>query len=290
MEKFKKFLKAAAFVLVFVLLFNVVSGALVSSNVYRHWQWVGGFYENEEDSLDAVYIGSSSVYAFWCPSLAWEKNGIAVWNFTTGKQPLLAAKYIIEECRKTQKDALYIVNLNRAAEEYDESAIHYILDYMPLSFTKLKLTKALCDGLGIEKTERLQYYVPMELYHSRWDSLTLEDFSYKVDGTMGSADYASFLRLSLGSQENYVALNYPESAVDSRYVDILNDLLDYCEKNEVKVLFTANPQLSEFGYRYGELLYMKNLIEKRGFDVADFWTDYESTGLEIPKDFFNDRH
>ena len=290
MERFKKFLKAAAFVLAFVLLFNVVSSALVSSNVYRHWQWVGGFYENEKDSLDAVYIGSSATYAFWCPSLGWEQNGIAVWNYTTGQQTILPAKYIIEECRKTQKDALYIVNLNRASSEYNLASIHYLLDYMPFSFTKLKLTKALCDGLEVEKKDRLQYYVPLELYHSRWDSLTLEDFSYRPDGTMGSSSYASFLSLSLGSSNNGINIDYPVKPVDGEYVEILTDLLDYCEGNGVKVLFTINPQLSEVSDRYGEMLYLKELIEKRGFDVADFWTDYEKIGLEIPKDFYNDRH
>ena len=60
MEKLKKLLKVVAFVLVFVLLLNVVSTALVAPNDYRCYQWVGQFYENEKDSLDAVYLGSSA--------------------------------------------------------------------------------------------------------------------------------------------------------------------------------------------------------------------------------------
>ena len=158
MKVFRKFIKAAAFVLAFLVLFGAVSGVLVCPNDYRNYQWVGAFYENEKNSLDAVYIGSSTVYAFWSPAIAWEQNGIAVWNYTSPRQPLVAAKYIIEDCRKTQKDALYIVNLNRVAMKYDKTAMHYLLDYMPFSINKLLLTEKLCKTAGIEGEDKVQYF------------------------------------------------------------------------------------------------------------------------------------
>ena len=75
MKVFRKFIKAVAFVLAFLVLFGAVSGVLVCPNDYRNYQWVGAFYENEKNSLDAVYLGSSTVYAFWSPAIAWEQNG-----------------------------------------------------------------------------------------------------------------------------------------------------------------------------------------------------------------------
>lgn len=290
MKKFKKFLKAAAFVIAFVLIFNVVSDALVCPNDYRNWQWVGEFYEAEKNSLDAVYIGSSAVYAFWSPSLAWKENGIAVWNYTTGRQPLLAAKYIIEDCRKTQKDALYIVNINRVSADYNKASIHYLLDYMPLSVNKLKLTKALCDGLKIENEDRLEYYFPLEIYHSRWNSLTIKDFSYEPDGTKGSANYYSFLRKSVADPEDKIASTEGITEFDEFYLNALKELLDYCDENEVNVLFTVNPQLSDVGDRYGDVAYAKKLIEEKGYSIVDYWENVEETGLDIPQDFYNDRH
>lgn len=290
MKNFKKFLKAAAFVLAFILIFNVVSDALVCPGDYRNWQWVGEFYKAEKDSLDAVYIGSSAVYAFWSPALAWKENGIAVWNYTTGRQPLLAAKYIIEECRKTQKDALYIINLNRVSADYNEASIHYLLDYMPLSLNKLKLTKALCDGLNIAGEDRLEYYFPLEIYHSRWNQIGIQDFSYEPDGTKGSANYYSFLRKFMEGQNHTIASTEGVTEFDEFYLNALKELLDYCEENEVKVLFTVNPQLSDVGDRYGDVAYAKKLIEKRGFDIVDYWENVSETGIDVPQDFYNDRH
>lgn len=290
MKRTKKFLKAAAFVLAFLAIFNVVSDALVCPNDYRNWQWVGEFYETEEDSLDAVYIGSSAVYAFWVPSYAFEQNGITVWNYTTGRQSIHSVEYIIKDCRKTQKDALYIVNLNRVSSDYNKASIHYLIDYMPFSFNKLMLTKTLCDGLDIESEDRLQYYFPLDIYHTRWSSLTDKDFNYGPDGTKGSANYYSFLWKSVSGSEHQLAPTGEARKFDDYYLEPLNSLLDYCEKENVKVLFTINPQLSEVGDRYSEVCYAKELVMSRGFDVVDYWENAESTGLQVPQDFYNDRH
>ena len=51
MKVFRKFIKAAAFVLAFLVLFGAVSGVLVCPNDYRNYQWVGAFYENEKNRL-----------------------------------------------------------------------------------------------------------------------------------------------------------------------------------------------------------------------------------------------
>ena len=290
MKVFRKFIKAAAFVLAFLVLFGAVSGVLVCPNDYRNYQWVGAFYENEKNSLDAVYLGSSTVYAFWCPAVAWEQSGIAVWNYTSPRQPLVAAKYIIEDCRKTQKDALYIVNLNRAAMKYDKTAMHYLLDYMPFSINKLLLTEKLCKTAGIEGEDKAQYFFPLQLYHTRWSSLSARDFSYEPDGTMGSPQYSGFLTGVFEDELEEVVLTAEESEPKQKYIDILNDLLDYCEKNEVKVLFTVNPQIAEDAQRQSEINFAKELVTERGFSVADFYTDFSSLGLDSTQDFYNKEH
>ncbi len=289
MKVFRKFIKAAAFVLAFILLFSAVSGVLVSPNDYRNYQWVGAFYETEKNSLDAVYMGSSAVYAFWCPAIGWEQNGIAVWNYTTPRQPLVAAKYIIEECRKTQKDALYIVNLNRVSMKYDNTAIHFLLDYMPFSMNKLLLTEKLCKTAGIEGEDKLQYFVPLQLYHTRWSSLTAKDFSYKPDGTMGSPQYSGFLTGVFEDEVQDVVTSEGEEPKQV-YLDILNDLLDYCEENEVNVLFTVNPQIAEEAKRQSEINFAKEHVISRGFKVVDFYTDFGSNGIDTTQDYYNMSH
>ena len=290
MEKLKKLLKVVAFVLVFVLLLNVVSTALVAPNDYRCYQWVGQFYENEKDSLDAVYLGSSAAYAYWCPTLAWEDYGITVWNYTTPRQPLLAAKYLIEDCRKTQKDALYIVNLNRTAMSYDKTAIHYLLDYMPFSVNKLKLTKALCDFADIQGEDTLQYYFPLELYHTRWNALTAKDFEYKSNKMMSSPNYTGFITGIYNNTEEEIIVTDQTSQPEQKYIDVLDDLLDYCDEKDVNILFTISSQLFDSDSRQLKMNYAKQYVTERGYKVLDFCQEYPSTNLDITQDFYNTEH
>ena len=99
---------------------------------------MSGIYEEPENSLDAVYIGSSNCYAFWNPNIAWEEYGIAVYPYCCSTQPLLATEYLIKEARKTQPNAVYIVNINTLGDAVSDVVIHRLLDFMPLSKNKLE--------------------------------------------------------------------------------------------------------------------------------------------------------
>lgn len=289
--KYKSIVKATLSIVVFILILNFVSSALVCPNDYRLYQWIGAFYENEENRIDAVYIGSSTVYAFWCPSLAWKKEGISVWNYTSPRQPLAAAKYIIEDCRKTQKDALYIVNLNRVTSELDTTAFHFLLDFMPASVNKHKLISELCDLMDIPLSERVEFYFPFELYHTRWSELTEEDFNYEPDGYMSSPCYNMILKKFYGKQRNEIRLTDEKTQIEDSQLAVLNDLLDYCESNDVNVLFTINPQITNDTERQREINYAKYVVEKRGFDVVDYYFDeFESIGFDTTQDFQNGGH
>ena len=110
--------RSILFVVICVAIFLVVQFYLTCPEDYRNNEWIGGFFEEEPETLDAVYLGSSEVYAFFQPPLAWDKYGIAVHNFTSNSQPFEAAKYIIEECRKTQPNAVFIIDTKQLIKNY----------------------------------------------------------------------------------------------------------------------------------------------------------------------------
>ena len=67
--------RIVCFIFIGLILFSSVSKILVSpASDYRNYQWIAGFYEEPEDSLDAVYIGSSAVYSSWIAPWAWNRE------------------------------------------------------------------------------------------------------------------------------------------------------------------------------------------------------------------------
>ena len=226
----KKVVKVVIFTIIFALCFNMLSKVLTSPNDYRNYQWIGGFYEEEDNSLDAVYIGSSNCYATWNPVLAWEEYGIAVYPYCCNAQPLFAVEYLIKEARKTQPDATFIVNINTVSDrKIAESEMHYLLDYMPFSLNKLKLTQYLSKVSGYTFEESLEFYLPIIRYHTRYGELTSEDFSYKIDGLKGASHYDTYLNLSKNVSDLKTSSD-EEAVLSEDLVDCIHSLLDYIEK------------------------------------------------------------
>ncbi len=290
MKKLKLFLRSLAFLLVLVTAVLVIQQPFRIQDS-RIRQTLDGFYCEEEGALDAVYVGSSDVYAFFEAPLAWERYGIAVYPYSIPSMPGAAVKHVIMEARKTQPDALYIVNVNLFRTlELDETIIHRMVDYMPLSRNKLDLIDALCDRAGISGTDRLEFYLPMIRFHSGWSGLTSVDFTNPYNGMKGAAAYWSFLN----SVKDVSGAYADEQRVGEISPDIrrdLDDLLDYCVKEGVDLLFVTVPQARKA--RTSALATFNGVeayVRDRGYFCVDLMHDLDITGIRPESDFYNERH
>lgn len=302
MKIFKCIIKPVAFITLFLILLSAVSVPLFVSSVNNEYQWMAGIYEEREDSLDAVYIGSSNCYAFWNPVMAWEKYGISVFPYVCSSQPLIAAEYLVREARKTQPDALYIINTNTvgilgdsnsgsgdSVSDFDSVVLHRLLDYMPLSLNKLKLTDYLCDVAGLSFSERLEYYFPIIRYHDKWDTLTEENFDYEINNYKGADTLYWYLGYICDVTEKYTVTDecLPISDV---LTDSLNSLLDYCEEEDVRVLFVSVPRAEKHEGDPERINTVNKLIEDRGFTVLDLVDKLDEIGLDTATDYYNLNH
>ena len=287
----KKFLlKSIVFVLLFALCLAPVNRVLSQPLDRRSYQWVAGFYEEPEDSLDAVYIGSSNVYAFWNPLLAWDSQGIAVYSYASNDQPFAAVPYLIDEVRKTQPDALIIVNVNSLHDTViKETHMHYLVGNMPMSLNRLKLTKHLADEAGYSLSESMEFYFPIIRFHERWSELKEADFEFEINGLKGASIYANHLQGVKNITADYqvgIEPSVPEDAV----LDTLNSLLDYCDAHSVNILFVTVPWAEENVETVNNFLYLNDLIESRGYPVLDLMDKLDEIGLETKKDYYNETH
>jgi len=191
----KQGIRATVFLLIFAVLFTNISRIFTLSSEDHGYHGMAAIYEEEEKILDAVYIGSSNTYAFWNPMVAWEEYGIAVHTYTCSSQPFLIAEYLLKEARKTQPDAIYLFNVNTIGDEglggsaSDSTIMHRILDSMPLSLNKLKLTDYMSDIAGFSFSDRLEYYFPIVKFHSRWDDIDSTHFSVTPNNYKGADFY-----------------------------------------------------------------------------------------------------
>ena len=108
----RSILKIVAFIGIFIILYAAMTAVFSNHPDFRIAQSIRAFYDEPADSLQGVYIGTSTCYAFWNALMAWKNHGLTVFPYTCAGMPLYATEYVIREVRKTQPDALFIVNIN----------------------------------------------------------------------------------------------------------------------------------------------------------------------------------
>lgn len=288
--KSKKCIKAITFILLFVVSFSFITRIVTVSSSNMEYQWMSGIYEEPEGSLDAVYLGSSNCYAFWNPNLAWEEYGIAVYPYTCSSQPLIVAEYLIKEARKTQPNAVFVVNINTLGDgSVSDTVMHRLLDFMPLSQNKLELTDYLCDLADLSFSDRLEYYLPIIRYHEKWAELTADNFSTEINDLKGGNAYSWHLGdvkdVSGDYKTSEESLDISEALEQS-----INSLLDYCDEENVKIVFVTVPRAEAKMETVQKFNTVNKLITDRGYPIIDLMDCPEEVNIDPSTDYYNNTH
>lgn len=287
----KKIIKIVAGLFIFAVMFFAVQEIVTGAEDLRTAKRLTDFYESEEDTIDVVYIGSSSTYAFWVAPYAWYEYGITVFPYTSQNQSPIVAKYLIEETMKTQPNAKFIINLSSIHSKMNVENFHYLVDNMPNSLTKFKMIRNAASILGYSVSEEMECYFPIIRYHDRWKDLSEYDFEGGSDGYMSGPNYNTFLNKKkdvsgrLNPEDYYEEL--PKGIENS-----MKDLLQYIEDEKLKdrVMFVIVPQASKKKDQLGRQNAVKDMVEKEGYTVFDMQNKIEEIGLDFKTDYYNRGH
>jgi len=288
-EKIKILIRVVCFFLIFALTLGWVQDKLVKrSSIDR--QFIPGFYSERENSLDAVYIGSSNCFTYWNSLVAFEEYGICVYPYSCNSQPFFAAMHLIKEARKTQPQATFIVNINSITDDViTVDAMHYLLDVMPFSLNKAELINHLSDIGGYSISERMEFYLPIIRFHSRLNEITEDDFGIKPDGYKGATTYYPYLNYSKNVSSNFVTTD-KEGSLSEQTVNYTNQLLDYCDRENIKIIFVTVPQAKGQKDRIERYNALNKIIKNRGYTVLDLTEKCDEIGIDMTIDYYNGGH
>lgn len=282
-------LKTTIFILVFAITLTAITGVLVTVD-NMGYQNIAGFYEEPNNSLDAVYIGSSNCFVFWNSLLAWEEYGISVYPYACNSNLFYSTEYLIKEAKKTQPDALFIVNINSLTDgEVNIQQFRNLIDCMPFSLNKLALINHLADIGDYSFSERLEFYFPIIRYHTRWTEISTSDFSSEYNGLKGASTFETYLKTSNDVTSTYVTTDAKANLSD-KLVSSTESLLDYCDEENVNVLFVTVPQSRGNEYDMSRYNAVNAMIEERGYTVLDLTERIGEMDIDMATDYYNGGH
>lgn len=283
-------IRVIAFIGIFILLYCGMTAVFNNHPDFRILQSVGGFYEEPAGSLHGVYIGSSNVYAFWNALVAWKNYGLAIYPYTCPSMPFYATEYIMRDVRKTQPDAMFIVNVNHL--DFDDMGIayiHHILSYMPESENKAALRDHLCDLLGLSWSERLEFYFPWVRMRQYWTEYLDEGILPRLDGLKGASHYDNFLSGVFSIQRRYRKTEKRAPLSDNQR-ECIEHLLDYCDAEEVRVVFVCVPRGERTAESLGRINTACDIIRQRGHSVLYLTDQVDAVNLDLTQDFYEIKH
>lgn len=147
----------------------------------------------------------------------------------------------------------------------------------------------LCNISDFSQTERIEFFFPFIRYHSRWNSLKKEDFHYNLNGMKGGSTYSGYLKTIKDVSKSY-SLTSQKAKLPTYLQTSLEELLDYCDEEQLKILFVTAPQIRDDEHLLALYNSVNDLVASRGYPVLNMMERIDEIGLDLTKDYYNASH
>ncbi len=295
MSNSKKNLIAILKIVIFALLFGLIFVTLtyIMKPINVNLKNIAGFYGEEENTLDIVYIGGSAAFVYWEPLKAYEEYGIASYNYAINSAQAENYLYSIKEVLKTQDPELIIIDA-RAFQYRDDigrgpTRSHYYNFTTGLPFSKNRFDYIENSVPQYLKEDTLAYHFDLIKYHTR-----REDFDFKTSIKMMLGTYTNeykgfgfYPRVATIKKQDFETTE--ELAVSEETEKILNDLLDFMKTVDTKFLFVVSPYSMPTKDKQ-KFNYVQKIIEEAGYPFLDANEYYEEMELDFNTNLYDVNH
>lgn len=203
------------------------------------------FYEQEEN-YDVMFVGASPAMNGIYPMEMWREHGIISYNMAQAGHPLAANYWIMRLALEEKIPELVVIDCFRLNLEPKTTAnfslMHTSLDSFPLSRTKIEAVYDLLDDpfkYDAEEGESrgaINMLWNFSVFHSRWDSLTENDFrpqkNYQRGAITNTGMYYDEL-VKVAPDENFT--------VEATSLDYLRRMVEHCQSLGIEVLLITMP-------------------------------------------------
>jgi hypothetical protein len=281
-----KILKVFLFIVILGLIATYLEKLLILKGDYS--KRITNYYEQKNNTLDIVNIGTSHIQNTINPAILWNEYGITSYDLSGPTQPIWISYYYMVEALKTQKPKLIIIDTygiiyaNETNNEIKEGNIRNNIDNMNFSMNKFR---AIEDS--IESEDRPSYMVNLMKYHTRWKEIKEHDFSLKI----GRNVFKGYL-IGFTIKENTrrdVSNIIEMTAVNNKNEEYLHKLINLAKEKNIELLFVSAPYpITENEQKIANSVY--NILEEENISYIDYNLLYDELNLDFGKDFRDISH
>ncbi len=247
-----------------------------------------GFYKMKKDTIDVLFIGSSTVVNAFIPQEIYNEYGIRSYNLGSEQQSLFLSYYWLKEALRYQTPSVIVLDTRFLYNVHPEFPINTsegltrkCLDPMRFSPVKREAVHEIC-ALDPEQSE-LSYYLTNLRYHDRWSSLTAADFdtSYAEAPLKG---YGPIMGLGPESYDPFTEqdpdawMEYPEMMME-----YLQKITDLCREEGIRLVLVSLPgnEMDDAANNVHKAFAKENSIDYYNLCSKQY---YEEIGAVLPEE------
>lgn len=292
-----KHLKTAIRIVLFISLFLIlmtyyfrVFNFKKSDGIYQMQK----FYEEKDNTLDVIFLGSSHMFVNANTSVLWDEYGIASYDLGGSIQPYWNTYHYLVEAFKTQSPKAVVFDVFTAADvntEYSsfESVVKNTYG-MKLSANKIDAINA-----SVREEDRNCYYYEYPTFHKRYlDDISKIDFMKGYEGDYYYLDCWKGETLFFDSNPlprpaDDVIFNTTVGSLTEKNEEYLRKIIDLCKEHNTPLLLVLNPY-HVLEYQVPVYNRVWEIAEETGTDYINFNLLYDEIGVDFEDDFIDACH
>lgn len=289
----KQILQSLTFILLFSFIFIQISNIF-----FPKWATEMSrsktFYEQPVNSIDVLFIGTSTYMRSFSPLNLWNDFGFTSYNRASSVQLPMVTYYYLLESLKYQKPKVVVIDPRWLFFDFNidkyESWLRFSIDTMKFSNEKAQLINDVVKKS--EKQTIISYYFPLFRFHSRWNELKSWDFNR---GTYTRYDYLrGYLPLSTTCDcnrlENQMEPTQEIAELNEDAIYYFNKMIELCKAQGIDLVFATTPKLASWDY--SKYLAMKEYaLEKQVYYIDYNLSElFDLVNLDPQSDFYDPTH
>lgn len=291
-EKIIRIIKTVVFVGIFCLLFVKITQIIQQKWPERTATEIR-FHSEPVNSIDALFIGSSSFYRGISPLVLWNEYGISSYVQANSNQSPLGLYDSVEDALKTQNLKLVVIDgvvLLREFKYIDyEVHIRKYVDPIPFSERKLKLIYEFWQKEN--KLSIIGFFFPVIQYHSRWNELTEMDYlPFNKDDVLDTKGQTnSYIYTPVSLPKDYMKYNQGQHSISDDARTYYDRIVKLCNEKSIKMVFVTLPRMNWTYQSHAAVQHYADLYQIPYIDFS-FPEEIQKTGLDLNYDFRDLNH
>lgn len=281
----KNLMKLCIFLIIVFVLLIILGKLLTPRDKVNNGEGIlytmKGFYEIEDNTIDAMFIGSSSVYRTVSPMILWEKYGITSYDYGIPSARIFMNYYFIKDVMRSQTPKVIFADVTTAYYPLreDEPARRKSFDYMEFSNVKFEMINDDIFDYDLDFIDKVSLVFPVLRYKERRTRPNIYYFTDNYHSISKGYIYDDRHRPNK-KNFNYMKNKTKKLKMTPDNEEYMIKAINYCKENNIDLVLTAYPNAVSWSKNASES--MKEFADEHGVKFLELNT--QLSGLDWNND------